>query len=120
MSPKPKALSTILDRAVQAADERHGTSAALREQMHQEAKEKAVEVAQQKLETATTPDDWDVATDVPTMRMALVLTVAPNVQVVLPKLGGDLLLKIGSDPMRWPTIRDLAHLGDLINEYGLA
>lgn len=112
-------LESILARALDASQERSGTSEALRQQMYDEAKDRAIEITEQKLQTVTTRDDWVVVTDVPTMRMALVLELSPLVRIVLPKLGSDLMLRIGEDPLRWPTIRDLAHLGDLIAEYGL-
>jgi hypothetical protein len=117
--PAPAPLASILNRASDAAEERAGTSGILREQMYNEAKDTAIEIVEIKLQTTTTRADWAVLTDIPTMRMALVLQITPLVQVVLPKLGSDLMLRVGADPARWPTIRDLAHLGDLIAEHGL-
>jgi hypothetical protein len=117
--PKPKALSTIAERATKAAEERDATANAMRLQMIADHKQLAIDLAKTKLETATKPDDWETVNDIPSMRMAVQLEVTPLATVLLPKLGSDFLLKVGSDPARWPTVRDLAHLGTLMAERGL-
>lgn len=116
----PKAKSTLLARAVKAKEEHEKASKHLRDAMVASERERAIGIARAKLETETSEDDWEVVTDVPAMRMALRLELAPLVVLFLPKGGSDLLLALGTDPRKWPTVRDLLHLGELIESHGLA
>ncbi len=120
MPLKPLAKSTLLNRAIQAKENNDAASAHLRDAMVTAEQERAVEITQEKLQTATDRDDWEVITSIPQARMALQLEIAPLVKLVMPKGGSDLLLVVGQDSSQWPTVRSLVHLGDLIQTHGLA
>ncbi len=117
--PKPKALNTVLDRANEAAVQHAATQAVIRKQQYAQSKELAIQLAKDKLETTTTEDDWTTTTELDQIRVAHILQIDPLVKVVNPVGTSDLLLWAGTDTIKWPTIRDLAHLGELVELHGL-
>lgn len=117
--PKAKALSTVLDRATDAAVKNAAAQEVIRKQQYDQTKELSVQIAREKLETATTSDDWTTTTDFQHIRLAHVLDISPMIKIVNPVGTSDLLLAVGGDPLSWPTIKNLAHLGSLLTTYGL-
>jgi len=115
----PKALSTIMSRASTAREENRATVAALRGVMVSQTKEAAREAARGKLDTETADEDWEPVTTFPGIPVAMVLEVSPGVKLAVPRGTNDVLLMVGNDPAKWPTVRDLPHLGQLIDERGL-